>query len=333
MQVILFCLLLLSLVACGGQPLALDTASTNDQARSVAEQKASVRAQPNEPWVTEYVINSDEINESSGLARSNLAPDLLWTHNDSGGTTSLYAMTTEGALVASVQLSGLGIINLDWEDMTSFTHEDKAYLLVGDIGDNLAFRSTLTLYLLEEPRIDRNALGPQREVAEVIASYTVRLPDAPRDIESLAVDASTQTAYLISKRDPEPVLYSVSLARTSPLEPQVTVVAANLGKINIPRAPASFPDNPERFNWVTSMDISGNGLAAYVGTLSHGYRYVRQPQQTWQQAFSQPPAAIDLPAFRQIEAGAFANGRDDAVFVTSENLPGRLARLRFPTAP
>ena len=324
--------LALALIACGTGTNATDNASTSANPtayRVTNESSARIVATNDEPDVSEFVINSDEINESSGLARSHRRPDLLWTHNDSGGETAVYALTTTGSLVASVRLNGLGIVNLDWEDMTSFTLDGKPYLLVGDIGDNNAFRPTLTYYLLEEPEIDPNAPGPQRLVADVLATYTVRLPDAPRDIESLAVDGQTQTAYMISKRDAEPMLYSFSLARPLPTMLQAPVVASNLGKINIPRAPADYSMAPETFNWVTTMDFSENGLAAYVGTLSQGYRYVRRPDQSWQDAFASPPQAISLPAYSQIEAGAFAFGRDDSVFITSENLPGRLARLRF----
>ena len=334
MRVLPLTALALALIACGSGTNAttgaIATTSANPNAYRVSnEDTARLVATNDEPDVSEFVINSNEINESSGLARSHRRPDLLWTHNDSGGETAVYAMTTAGSLVASVRLNGLAIINLDWEDMTSFTLEGKPYLLVGDIGDNNAFRPTLTYYLLEEPEIDPNAPGPQRLVADVLATYTVRLPDAPRDIESLAVDGQTQTAYMISKRDAEPMLYSFSLARPAPLMLQAPQLATNLGKINIPRAPADYLLAPETFNWVTTMDISANGLAAYVGTLSHGYRYVRRPEQTWQEAFAAAPQSIPLPAYSQIEAGAFAAERDDAIFITSENLPGRLARLRF----
>lgn len=327
MRLLPLALLALILVACGTDTkVSASSPSANSQVTNEARARSIAS---DEPDVSEFVINSNEINESSGLARSHRRPDLLWTHNDSGGETAVYAMTTAGSLVASVRLNGLAIINLDWEDMTSFTLEGKSYLLVGDIGDNNAFRPTLTYYLFEEPEIDPNAPGPQRLVADVLATYTVRLPDAPRDIESLAVDGQTQTAYMISKRDAEPMLYSFSLARPAPLMLQAPQLATNLGKINIPRAPADYPLAPETFNWVTTMDISANGLAAYVGTLSHGYRYVRRPEQTWQEAFAAAPQSIPLPAYSQIEAGAFAAERDDAVFITSENLPGRLARLRF----
>ena len=329
MRLLYLALLTFSLVACSTDTqVSANTLLANSNVRQLARVHSTGS---DEPQFSEFIINSNEINESSDLARSHRNPNLLWTHNDSGGETAIYALTTEGAMLASVHLKGIGVVNLDWEDMASFSQNGKAFLLVGDIGDNMAFRPTLTYYLLEEPEIEVSAPGPQRLVAEVIATYTVRLPDAPRDIESLAVDASSQTAYMISKRDNEPALYSFSLARPIPGVLQAPLVATNLGKINIPRAPADYPRSPETYNWVTSMDISANGLAAYVGTLSHGYRYVRRPEQTWQEAFGNNPEQIALPPYTQIEAGAFASDSDsdDEIYITSENLPGRLAQLRF----
>ena len=134
MRVLPLTALALALIACGTGTNA--TTSANPNAYRVSnEDSARLVATNDEPDVSEFIINSNEINESSGLARSHRRPDLLWTHNDSGGETAVYAMTTAGSLVASVRLNGLAIINLDWEDMTSFTLDGKPYLLVGDIGD------------------------------------------------------------------------------------------------------------------------------------------------------------------------------------------------------
>ena len=41
--------------------------------------------------------------------------------------------------------------NIDWEDMASFTHEGRHFLLVGDVGDR---RKDYTLYVVTEPELD-----------------------------------------------------------------------------------------------------------------------------------------------------------------------------------
>ena len=64
------------------------------------------------PMLVEHRIDSELINESSGLARSQRRGDVLWTLNDSGGATELYALSTEGRLLATLRIQGVPA-NLD----------------------------------------------------------------------------------------------------------------------------------------------------------------------------------------------------------------------------
>ena len=95
----------------------------------------------------------------------------------------------------------------------------------------------------------------------VARSFALAYPDGPRDCEAVAVDAGEGMVYLLSKRDPLPQLYRVPLHPSTPL-----VVAEALGAIAIPRAAADAAD-PERINWVTSMDFDADLHRAAVVTL------------------------------------------------------------------
>ena len=97
----------------------------------------------------QFTVDDPLLNEISGLARSQRRPDLLWTHNDSGGEPVLYAVDNSGHHVGSARLKGA--MNLDWEDVASFTRHGEPWLLVGDMGDNYAWRSSITFYLVREP--------------------------------------------------------------------------------------------------------------------------------------------------------------------------------------
>ncbi len=60
-------------------------------------------------------IEHEAINESSGLARSERHPHVLWTHNDSGGQARLFAVDTRNASHRGVvRLERTGAV--DWED-------------------------------------------------------------------------------------------------------------------------------------------------------------------------------------------------------------------------
>lgn len=278
------------------------------------------------PQITTINIPSRVINEASALTRSHRSYEVLWTLNDSGGDAAIHALSTEGELLGTATLTGPGVINQDWEDMASFTRDDKHFMLIGDVGDNFAWRPNITLYLIEEPVLPVQADAAQALTAPVLHTFRVQLPNGPRDIEAIAVDPDENAAYLISKRDNRPTLYRISLAHAE-AESVTELVASDLGEISIPRA-----DRNNHFvNWVTAMDFSESGRWAYVGTLSQGYRYAREPGQSWQAALLQTPQGFLQPKLRQIEGGCFDLRDDQQLFVISENLPAKMASIKWPT--
>jgi hypothetical protein len=101
------------------------------------------------------------VNEASGLV---LAGGLLWTHNDSGGPPTVFALSTRGDLVRQVSLPQ----NVDWEDIAA----RGSTLYVGDIGDNARSRPSITVYRGATP-------------------IELRYPDGPHDAEALLVDRGT----------------------------------------------------------------------------------------------------------------------------------------------
>ena len=77
------------------------------------------------------------IDETSGLA---LVGNNFLTHNDSGGSASLYEFNDYGALVGEHPI--IGAVNRDWEDLA----EDENYFYIADIGNNSGKRKDLTVY-------------------------------------------------------------------------------------------------------------------------------------------------------------------------------------------
>ncbi|MES2908119.1 MAG: hypothetical protein V4688_03080 [Pseudomonadota bacterium] len=77
------------------------------------------------------------------------------------------------------------------------------------------------------------------------------------------------------------------------------------------------------------MDFSESGRWAYVGTLSHGYRYARESGESWQTALLKAPQGFLQPKLRQIEGGCFDLQDDQQLFVISETLPAKMARIRW----
>ena len=62
-------------------------------------------------------LKDPRITESSGLARSRYNTSRLWTHNDSGGGGTIYAIGPSGRTTATYELANAR--HWDWEAMAS----------------------------------------------------------------------------------------------------------------------------------------------------------------------------------------------------------------------
>jgi hypothetical protein len=80
-----------------------------------------------------FNINSI-VSETSGIIVWN---NQLWTHNDNGGNTSIYALDTlNGDIVNAVPLSNT--TNVDWEEIS----QDSNFIYIGDFGNNISGNRT-----------------------------------------------------------------------------------------------------------------------------------------------------------------------------------------------
>ena len=81
--------------------------------------------------------------------------DLLYTHNDSGGEPSVFALDTQGRFLAEIVIEGAK--NRDWEDIATATdpQDGKAYIYIGEIGDNGSKHPSVKVYRALEPTITK----------------------------------------------------------------------------------------------------------------------------------------------------------------------------------
>jgi len=146
------------------------------------------------------------ITEASGLAASRNNPGVVWTHNDSGGAASLYALGRQAQIKATLPLSGG--LNIDWEDIARGPGPagNPDWLYAADIGDNDAVRSSIRVYRTAEPNLSGLADGAQ--LAPAPTSFVeLTYPDGPRDAEALIVDPKSNDLYLITKRESRSRVY------------------------------------------------------------------------------------------------------------------------------
>lgn len=142
------------------------------------------------------------IEESSGLVKSRKYPGVFWTHNDSGDSARIFAVTQNGKIIhppenidyQGILVSGAG--NVDWEDIAA---DQKGNLILGDFGNNRNNRRNLTIYIIPEP-------DPEKEVAvklkeRICFNYPDQLefPSRQKNFDAEAIFVAHGNIYLLTK--------------------------------------------------------------------------------------------------------------------------------------
>jgi hypothetical protein len=207
-----------------------------------------------------------ELVEVSGLARSGHGEPLLWAVNDGGNPLQLHALSLVGERLAAFDLDVPEAGDTDWEDLASFHWQGKDYLLIPDVGDNRNWRRSLRLWLVEEPSLDEAGthLTPRRRGELVFEG-------GARDREAVAVDETTATLLLVSKRTAPPVLYEADLTEWL-AGSNASLVAVPTGPVAIPPPSLQLGDSwiPSWMHMPTALDLAPDGSAAIVLTYAAG---------------------------------------------------------------
>ncbi|NOX69606.1 MAG: hypothetical protein GXP15_10500 [Gammaproteobacteria bacterium] len=267
-------------------------------------------------------MHNAAIHEASGLALSHRKNGRLWTMNDGQSGPVLYALSDDGTEHGSVLLTNAQ--NVDWEDLASFELDGTPWLLVADVGDNLASRDHVSIIIVEEPDLSRPNVLSSRQI-------DFRYPDGPRDVEAVAVDAREQLVYLLSKRTVPAQLYSVPLFATASNSEEV-LSASYLGTVaSLPRPTQDDLDRAlADMNWYwqpTAMDFSADGKRAIILTYPAVFIYDRQDDESWLQALQRTPTRIELGGIREAEAAALNLNN---IFLTVEARLAPIYRIRIP---
>lgn len=217
-----------------------------------------------------------EIRESSGLAWSGVDPDLLWTHNDSGGEAVLFGVRSDGTLVRRVPVRGASLV--DWEDLEAARCEEGSCLWIADTGDNGERRRQPVLYQVPEP-------DPEGSEPVTATVFPIEFPDGPRDVEALFL-LPGEGPYLITKGRNHPVtLYRYPLPLRSGERVRLEAVGT-LGE-TVPsfgeRVTGAGADPEGRFVAVRSLDSlffltpRGGGFVS-LESASRSLRALEEPQ-------------------------------------------------------
>lgn len=269
---------------------------------------------------TSGTLENRYIIEASGLQAG--ANGVFFTHNDQ--KRDVFVLNAEGRDLGSFKLDGAK--NSDWEDITRIPGPGHPLLVITDTGDNKHKRKDVELYFFKEP-----APESFHENQEVVHKLSIRYPDGPRDVESVAYDPAGDDILILSKRDVPPRLYSVPLKEALA---EKELEATFLAEVPVFRPPTKVDilSNPKRGMWVsqpTGMDISPDGHMAAVITYRSLYLFRRAECETWAEAFQHPPEEIAGPPGTHDEAVAFSED-GKTIYVTTERRPAPIYRLELP---
>ncbi|PJK12014.1 hypothetical protein CO610_00605 [Lysobacteraceae bacterium NML95-0200] len=271
------------------------------------------------------LITHEKLSEISGMAASRRESGRLWVIDDGGNPAQLHAISRRGRYLGSVNIAG--VKKVDWEDLASFELDGKPYLMIADTGDNGGIRKTLQLHVIAEPDSETLAQGGQVEPAW---SINFRWPDGARDVEALAVDATSGQIILVSKKRQPPQLFTLPLrpAKETGRKTETAALAGTLA--GVPQASASERRKNPSFarlrSQVTAADIAPQRDAIAILTYDNLLLYRRRPQQSWAQALTSAPQVISLRFLPQAEALAWS---PSGIHVTSELSPAPLMYLPY----
>ncbi len=173
-------------------------------------------------------FSNTNINESSGIVTSNNFPGIFWTHNDSGGTSTLYPVYQDGTSPAITEISISGATNVDWEDITI---DNAGSIYVADTGNNAISisallagygfdRTDLCIYKIPEPSSITNVTSG---VVRIPFHYPEWTTQTKYNFDAEALFWARGTVYLLTKHflNTETSLYrfnSLTGGASTPLE-------------------------------------------------------------------------------------------------------------------
>jgi hypothetical protein len=210
---------------------------------------------------------SARLTESSGVAVSRAHPGILWSHNDSGDGPYVYATDLRGSDRGALRVAGARAV--DWEDMAlgPCPGGPADCLYLGDIGDNLERRASVTIYVVAEPAPPVSRVDTHRATVAAQA-LRVRYPDGAHDVEALYVSPRDTAVYLISKgRGGSIRLYRV---------PRTAWGTERTVQAELVQTLAIMPD-PAAGRLVTGAAIRRDGALVAVRTYTEIYFYSPGP--------------------------------------------------------
>jgi hypothetical protein len=244
-------------------------------------------------------LENRDMNEISGIVTGRLNPHIIWSHNDSGDDSRIFATRKNGDFLGTIILEGAD--NRDWEDIAIGPGpiEGDNYIYVAEIGDNNARYPIKRIYRFSEPSVqsfsgDDNTLVLSEDEFDVITF--VYPEDIKTDAETLLVDPLTKNIFIVTKREYPVTVYKLAF----PQNTNDTLVASKYG--NIP------------FMLAVGGDFSPDGSKLLIKTYEVIYLWERDGNESPADMWMREP--VQVPYEREPQGEAIGFNADGTGFYT-----------------
>jgi hypothetical protein len=256
------------------------------------------------------------LRESSGVAVSRRHDGVLWTHNDSGHETYLYALNFQGEVLGTFRLTNTE--NIDWEDIAlgPCPGAGNECLYIADTGDNLYNRQSVSIYVIPEPDLPPEADGLWD--TEVAQRFDVRYEEGPQDVEAMAVGPGGEILLVSRARRKPMVKFIISPAQLL-AGSEITLRSTSDPGLQLLRALG---------RWVSGAAVSPGGSRVVLRTFTELFFY--EYDGSGSLVPDGDPCVIGATE-PQGEGVDFLD--EDTVVLTSEALPGRPGPITLVTCP
>jgi hypothetical protein len=293
---VLLLAVVVGLAACGGGDAPATTTGTFARTTTTSAAKKSVA-----PAICGQLrsvvtgrLAAPEATEISGLVVSPTQPGVLWAHNDSGDRARIFALRSDGSLIASLDVPGAEAT--DWEDIAVGPGDD---LLLGDIGDNKSVRKVIDIYRVPEPRLGGGPSGSTAAATRLRLTY----PDGAHDAETLLADPRTGEIVIVTKR----------------LDGRSGVYAGKAPARDAPGAAVLRHTADLRLGFAglaTAGDVSADGRTIAIRTYTALYAWTRKPGASLAATLARKPCVGSVQLGREGQGESLALSRDGRSFFT-----------------
>lgn len=234
-------------------------------------------------------LQDGRLNEVSGLVVSSKSDELIWVHNDSGDNGRIFLINKKGVTQA-VYVFAKEVKDCEAIAMGTSKNGLKQ-IFVGDIGDNDAKRTYISIYKFPEPNFKTKT--SKEIIINKVEELKLKYPDGARDAECLMIDPIDQKIYIVSKRENVVGVYSAPLN-------------SKAGKlITLKKETTLFFDAPKSAKWITDGSISMDGKSIMIKSYINIYYWERRGKETLAQCLKQKLIGLPYDPEPQGEALGF----------------------------